>query len=245
MIGGTLRKLIDRFRRWPLHPQWLLHVNELRPAWLFDGLDGLVVDVGCAGGESAALLPPTCRYVGVDYPVTAASYGTRPQVHADGSRLPFRSKTIDACLLLDVLEHVRYPDAALDEAARVLRPGGHLVVTIPFLYPIHDAPHDYQRYTRHGLERLLHDRGFRLERMAPRLRDVETAGLLACLALADSARLILQRRWWLLPVLPFLAIAVPVLNIGTLLAARVLPQTSFMPAGYALLAVRDADSAPG
>lgn len=174
-----------------------------------------------------------------------ALYATRPELYADARCMPLIDGCADAVLMLEVIEHVRDPVRALGEAARILRPGGRLILTAPFLYPIHDAPHDYQRYTAHGLAHALAACGFRVEHLAPRLRDIETAGLLVSLAFADCARQILERMRWAAPVLPLLAIGVLASNLGTWLLARVLPGSRSMPAGYEVTAVRaDGEAGP-
>lgn len=66
-------------------------------------------------------------------------------------------ETIDVVLCLEVLEHVARPEAAAAAIRRVLKPGGLLIGSTPFLLGIHDAPHDYYRYTAHGLRRLFRD----------------------------------------------------------------------------------------
>jgi SAM-dependent methyltransferase len=69
--------------------------------------------------------------------------------------LPFPPAEFDTVLLADVLEHIAVPDRLVRELGRILRPNGKLIVMVPFLYNLHEAPHDYYRYTRHGLETLL------------------------------------------------------------------------------------------
>ena len=98
----------------------------------------------------------------VDVPDTLYGAG-HADVHAEGTGLPFRAGTFDAVLCSEVLEHVAEPQVLLDEAYRVLREGGALVLTTPFLVPVHDEPRDYYRFTLHGLRHLLGKAGFRLE----------------------------------------------------------------------------------
>lgn len=63
----------------------------------------------------------------------------------------------DGVVAAEVLEHCHHPRRALRNLYRCLGSGGRLIVTVPFVFPIHDAPVDYFRYTRHGLELLLQD----------------------------------------------------------------------------------------
>jgi SAM-dependent methyltransferase len=81
--------------------------------------------------------------------------------------LPFDDQSFDTVLLSDVLEHVREPGQLLREISRVLAPPGTLILTVPFLYHVHEAPHDYYRYTRFALEALCHEGGFVMEELAP------------------------------------------------------------------------------
>lgn len=78
-------------------------------------------------------------------------------VQADTYQLPFSSSSFEVVLCTEVLEHLHTPAGALREIHRVLKPGGKLLLTTPFAYPIHYAPTDYYRYTRFGLEHLLRE----------------------------------------------------------------------------------------
>lgn len=78
--------------------------------------------------------------------------------------IPVADDHFDAILCIAVIEHVENPEEVTTELYRVLKPGGHLVLEVPFLQPEHKVPTDFQRYTRDGLERLVTKRGFRLVR---------------------------------------------------------------------------------
>lgn len=235
----NLRALASRFRRTPLHPQWLLGGEEVMGRWVREQASGRVLDVGCASRWIERWLAPGCSYVGLDYPATGRDlYRAHPDLFADASYLPLQDATFDTVVLLEVLEHLRRPGEALREAARVVRPQGRVLLSLPFLYPVHDAPHDYQRLTIHGLIRDVEAAGLKVERVAPALGSLETAGLMACLALGGTAAALIERRDARLVLLPLLALAIPFVNFTAWIAARLLPSWDAMTAGYRLSATR-------
>jgi SAM-dependent methyltransferase len=81
--------------------------------------------------------------------------------------LPFGDSAFDTILLADVLEHILTPAELIHELARLLASKGKLIVTVPFLYNIHEAPHDYYRYTRYALESLMQRAGLVMLQLTP------------------------------------------------------------------------------
>jgi ubiquinone/menaquinone biosynthesis C-methylase UbiE len=75
-------------------------------------------------------------------------------VIGDAHKLPFKKGEFDIILANNVIEHFYDPVQAVAEMHRVLKKDGKIYFTIPFLYPVHEAPHDYSRFTRFGLEKL-------------------------------------------------------------------------------------------
>jgi SAM-dependent methyltransferase len=65
--------------------------------------------------------------------------------------IPFPDDTFDTVLSTSVFEHIRQPDVLWGHVTRVLAPGGHLVLNVPFLYWLHEQPYDYFRYTEYAL----------------------------------------------------------------------------------------------
>ncbi|HUA57834.1 MAG TPA: methyltransferase domain-containing protein [Verrucomicrobiae bacterium] len=108
------------------------------------------------------------RYCGVDLAVGDArwDYGKLDAL-ADLTRLPFRDSTFRAAIHVVTIEHLREPALALREIARTLEAGAVLLVAAPQDWEIHQAPHDYFRYTRHGLEYLLQQAGFDAAEIRP------------------------------------------------------------------------------
>lgn len=94
---------------------------------------------------------------------------THPELDyvADIQQMPLEDASFDTVLCVEVLEHVPYPAKALSEIFRVLRPGGHLILTVPHLGYLHNEPHDYYRYTKYGLKVLLSDAGFEIDSIEP------------------------------------------------------------------------------
>jgi SAM-dependent methyltransferase len=108
---------------------------------------GRTLDIGAQNSPYAALFP---NRIALDI-----KPGRGVAVIGDAQALGIGSETFDAIVCTEVLEHLPEPRRAIDEMFRVLRPGGSLLLTTRFLFPIHDAPHDYFRYTKYGLRHLL------------------------------------------------------------------------------------------
>jgi SAM-dependent methyltransferase len=118
-----------------------------------------VLDAG-AGDAPYRELFRGCEYRTADWAQSPHAGGRSADVVAPLDALPLGDDSFDAVLCTQVLEHVARPDAVLAELRRVLVPGGRLWVTVPFVGELHEEPHDYWRYTSHGLGRLVEEAGF-------------------------------------------------------------------------------------
>ena len=227
-----LRALAHHARRTLLHPQWIAFRHEAADLvrWAAH-CRGLVLDVGSGRQRIRPLLDANCRYLGVDYYATStALYAMPPGLYADARALPLGDGCADTVLLLEVLEHVPEPERAVAEACRVLRPGGMLVVSVPFLYPVHDAPYDFQRWTPAGVRGLAARHGFEVIEARCIGAPAETVALLANIGLAHSVLRLL--RWSRIAgalALAPVALTIALLNVLGWIGGRVHGDRAFMP----------------
>jgi SAM-dependent methyltransferase len=124
---------------------------------------GTLVDVGCGAQPYRGLLPSGTEYIGLDVERAYADFGYKiPDVRliATDGRWPVADAQADVVLATETIEHVPDPPAFLAEAKRCLRPGGRLVLTVPFAARWHYIPNDFWRFTPSGLRILLERAGF-------------------------------------------------------------------------------------
>jgi SAM-dependent methyltransferase len=126
-----------------------------------------VLDAGAGEGRYRQEFAAN-RYCGVDLAVGDRAWDySRLDAVADLTALPFRDNAFAAVLHIVTIEHLREPGAALAEMARVLAAGGALLVAAPHEWEVHQAPHDYFRFTRYGLEHLLAKAGLEIVELRP------------------------------------------------------------------------------
>jgi SAM-dependent methyltransferase len=133
-------------------------LNTCRPY-----LKGRLIDLGCGNTPYFEWYRDrvdtiTC----VDWPGSLHK-SKHISVSADLNKpLPLADSSADCILSTSVLEHIREPMLLFSEMSRILKTGGHLILSVPFLYQIHEEPDDFFRYTRFGLEKLSKDAGFEI-----------------------------------------------------------------------------------
>lgn len=126
-----------------------------------------ILDAGAGEARHRAAFPHA-RYLACDLGVGDAAWNySRLDVLADLSALPFAPASFDAALNIVTLEHLPDPALALAQIAGVLKPGAPLLLAAPLDWEVHQAPHDYFRYTRHGLDLLLRRAGLDVVSIQP------------------------------------------------------------------------------
>lgn len=149
---------------------------------------GRALDIGCGEGPLLPLFEGRVeRVIGIDRPGHRGD-AHAGDVHGSALALPFREAAFDTALCFQVLEHVPEPEQLLREACRVLRPGGHLILTAPHIWNEHEMPHDYFRYTRYGLRHLFTKAGFEILEVRPMSGYFVTSAARFCYFLAHFER---------------------------------------------------------
>ncbi len=122
---------------------------------------GTVLDLGCGRMPYKGLVlaaPSRARqYIGMD--LKDNIYG-KPDLAWDGRTIPLDSNSVECAMATEVFEHCPDPQNVMCEILRVLKPRGRLFFTVPFLWPLHDSPHDEYRFTPFALDRHLRNARF-------------------------------------------------------------------------------------
>lgn len=140
---------------------WVIY--DIGDMWLrkfSDKYKGRLYDLGC--GEMPYkkwLLNFADDYVGVDWGNTLHEF--RADIIADLNQvLPIDDEVADTVFSISVMEHLCEPQLFLNESHRILKSGGTIVLQVPFMWHLHEAPYDYFRYTRYGLRYMFEKSGF-------------------------------------------------------------------------------------
>ncbi|RXG24893.1 class I SAM-dependent methyltransferase [Leeuwenhoekiella aequorea] len=127
--------------------------------------DGTLLDIGCGKMPYKDYILKNSKvknYTGLDIENALLYDATvKPDFTWDGLKMPFEANSYDCAFGTEVLEHCSDPDQILKEVFRVIKPGGIFFFTVPFLWNLHEVPHDEYRYTPFSLKRHLNEAGFR------------------------------------------------------------------------------------
>jgi SAM-dependent methyltransferase len=130
---------------------------------------GKLLDVGCGDRQFELIFRPhVAEYFGIEHETTfhataAFARNTRPDCLYDGDRLPFNDCAFNTVLSIQVLEHTPQPRKLIAEMGRVLGKNGALILAAPFSFRLHEEPHDYFRYSPHGLREMCSEAGLVIE----------------------------------------------------------------------------------
>jgi SAM-dependent methyltransferase len=126
-------------------------------------VNGRVLDFGCGSKPYEPLFHNASEYIGVDVEISGHDHAqSKIDVFWNLQELPFASNIFDSAVSFEVLEHVFDVDVSLSEIARVLKPGGTFLLSVPFMVGEHEVPYDFARYSTFGLHYLLQRHGFQI-----------------------------------------------------------------------------------
>lgn len=180
-------------------------------------IHGHLLDIGCGTKPYRSLfMVDSYRGLDIDSPVTR-DRGVADDLY-DGTQFPYHSESFDSALCNQVLEHVFNPNEFLSEINRVLKPGGKLLLTVPFVWDEHEQPYDFARYSSFGLIALLEKNGFKIV-----IHRKLVADATILFQLTNAYLFKLSQRWpWLVKLL-FTATVIAAVNIFGLVAGKLLP----------------------
>lgn len=142
-----------------------LHVDLLLRSRKY--IKGFLLDAGCGEKPYSLIYEDLVeKSIGCDVEYCIHEQ-TEVDVFATLDKLPFENDTFDTILCTNVLEHVSESVKGFSELARVLKRNGYIIISVPFLYPLHEAPHDYYRYTVYGLKHQLERNSLEIVHFVP------------------------------------------------------------------------------
>ena len=193
-------------------------------------LKGKLLDVGC-GTKPYEFLFMIDSYIGLDIDTeVACKRGIADQFY-NGKLFPFPDCSFDSALCNQVLEHVFNPDEFLSEITRVLKPGGKLLLTVPFVWDEHEQPYDYARYSSFGLRALLEKQGLQI------LQHKKLGGDASIIFQLTNAYLYKITQYLPKQIrLLFTATVIAFFNLVGILAAKVLPDNPDLFLDHVVLA---------
>ncbi|MBS4070982.1 MAG: class I SAM-dependent methyltransferase [Algoriphagus sp.] len=117
-------------------------------------IKGKVVDLGCGvmPYKDYLISSNIDKYIGIDIDNSSYHGLIKPDLFWDGYNIPMKDSSCDYVIATEFLEHYYNTEHILLEIKRVLKDGGKLFFTVPSVWPIHEAPFDYHRFTPFCLE---------------------------------------------------------------------------------------------
>ncbi|MDR3610074.1 MAG: class I SAM-dependent methyltransferase [Ignavibacteriaceae bacterium] len=181
-------------------------------------ITGKLLDFGC-GSKPYKESFDVQEYVGVDIEQHGHPHqNENVDVFYDGETIPFKDNYFDSILSSEVFEHTFNLVHILTELNRVLKVGGYMLITIPFVFEEHEVPYDFARYTSYGISDLLKKANFRIVHIEQAGSYIETITQMMAVYIYG----ILPKNKYLNAILRLIFIS-PIIIIGLLLS-KVLPR---------------------
>ncbi len=171
------------------HPYYFIRKGLLQKIVQYSSvLHGRLLDFGC-GSKPYKSFIQVKEYVGVDFVNEGHPHDNEQiDIFYDGKKIPVENETFDSILSSEVFEHIFNLEEVLTELNRVLKKGGVILITCPFLWKEHEVPNDFARYTHFALKHLFEKNGFRVRTLDKSGNFIEVLFQLQALYFNDS--------WW-------------------------------------------------
>jgi len=189
--------------------------------------NSIVLNVGSGGGIEEHIF-----HLNIDKRFTLISSDIDPLRHPDVVDdivcSSFQDDFFDTIIIMEVLEHVADPVRAGKEIHRILKSGGRVILSVPFIFPLHDRPYDFYRFTKYGLAHIFRE----FDHLEIRERNSWTETILVLLVrlIGEPHR---QVKIVSSMFLPIIFVCVPIF----VLIAKLFP-TDFITTGYVVSAVK-------
>lgn len=159
-----MRFVFKNSKRSVFSKNWLIH--DTLDKYVENAINkyavGLMLDIGCGdSGYRESAKPYIKKYIGIDLKDCLHKYA-QIDIFGLAENIPVKTESCDTVLCAEVLEHVREPSKVISEINRVLKKGGYCIVLAPFIWPLHNDPGDFFRYSKFGLEHLLKKNNFKI-----------------------------------------------------------------------------------
>jgi SAM-dependent methyltransferase len=147
--------------------------NYLEHKFIIDGLNYTVnkyakarlIDIGCGNKPYSEMLNPhITEYIGCDI---IQSSNNCVDVLCEATKIPLPNDSFDTAFSTQTIEHVGDFQDMVNEAFRLLKPGGYFIVSGPMYWPLHEEPYDFHRFTKHGFAHTLQKAGFEVVEIIP------------------------------------------------------------------------------
>lgn len=133
-------------------------------------LKGDLLDVGCGKKPYKQFIlenKDIKSYVGLDIENSLDYGGEKPEIFWHDDKIPADDNTFHSAIATEVFEHINNIREVISEIHRVMAPGSNFMITVPFIWPLHETPHDHFRYTPFALQKILTDAGLRIVKIQP------------------------------------------------------------------------------
>ena len=235
VIESIIKKFLEKKKR-----SLLIKTKALSRRYLYefieDSLAGVftdravtkrIINVG-SGGKISKMIEKIAREKETQVTSIDIDLSREPDVVSDVRDLSFSDSSFDCVVCAEVLEHVFYPHESIKELHRVLVKGGKLILTTRFIFPLHDRPNDYFRFTKYGLVKLLSD--FSKIDIHEQLNWIETLATLVI-------RLLKEDKKWVLILAPLIYFIGRLMDMTRKILIKRF-NTDYIASGYLVVAIK-------